>query len=224
MKLILGLGNPGPRYEHTRHNLGYLCLDEWSRAGKRAFHSDKLFDYISLKNAVLIKPTTWMNRSGEAARAALRRWDISESMVVYDDLELPLANLRVRGGGGDGGHNGMKSLFEVLPAADLKRLRLGIGKDPSQNVVDYVLDELAAEELLALKPVISKAVELIDIYINRDFTAVLNEYSKWMKSYSASSAPAGAESPDGNGSDTLTCPGKPQSLQSGSLRNGIISP
>jgi len=199
MKLILGLGNPGPRYQNTRHNLGYLCLEEWSRAHKRSFQSDKLYDYISFKNAVLIKPTTWMNLSGEAARAATRRWDISESLVVYDDLELPIASLRVRGGGGDGGHNGMKSLFEVLPADDLKRLRLGIGKDQSMDAADYVLDELSAEELLAIKPAISKATELIDIYVNRDFTAVLNEYSKWMKSYSASTVRDAETPPDRNG-------------------------
>ena len=199
MKLIIGLGNPGPRYQNTRHNLGYLCLDEWSRARKRAFQTDKLYDYIIFKDAVLIKPSTWMNRSGEAARAALHKWDIDESMVIYDDLELPLASLRVRGGGGDGGHNGMKSLFEVLPADDLKRLRLGIGKDQSVDAADYVLDELTAEELLAIKPVISKATELIDIYINRDFTAVLNEYSKWMKSYSASGVRDAETPPDRNG-------------------------
>jgi PTH1 family peptidyl-tRNA hydrolase len=191
MKLIIGLGNPGPRYQNTRHNLGYLCLDQWGLSHKKGFKVDKLFDYLSIKDCVLIKPTTWMNCSGDAVRAALSRWDISESLVVYDDLELPLASLRVRGGGGDGGHNGMKSLFEVLPADDLKRLRLGIGKDPSLDAADYVLQELPAEDSLAMKPVLSKAVELLDIYLTRDFTAVLNEYSKWMRSYSG---PAGPES------------------------------
>jgi len=189
MKLIIGLGNPGPRYQNTRHNLGYLCLDQWCLAHKKGFKTDKLFDYLSHKDCVMIKPNTWMNCSGDAARAALSRWDISESLVVYDDLELPLASLRVRGGGGDGGHNGMKSLFEGLPADELKRLRLGIGKDPSLDAADYVLQELPAEDSLALKPLLVKAAELLDIYINRDFTAVLNEYSKWMRSYSGTSGP-----------------------------------
>lgn len=195
MKLILGLGNPGSRYQNTRHNLGYLCLDEWCRAHKKAFQTDRLFDYLKFKDTVLIKPTTWMNRSGEAARAALLRWDASECLVVYDDIELPLASLRVRGGGGDGGHNGMKSLFDVLPADDLKRIRLGIGKNPLIDTADFVLEELTAEEMLAMKPVLAKASELIDIYINRDFTAVLNDYSKWMKSYSAPSGPVSGNSP-----------------------------
>lgn len=191
MKLIIGLGNPGPRYRNTRHNLGFLCLDEWSRAHRKSFKSDALYEYLVLRNAVMIKPLTWMNLSGDAAKAASRKWEISESLVVYDDLELPLGAVRVRGGGGDGGHNGMKSLFDVLPADELKRLRLGIGKDPSRDAADYVLDEIPATDKQALEPVIKKAVEFIDIYINRDFTAVLNEFSKWKKSYSG---PLGPES------------------------------
>lgn len=150
-----------------------------------------MFDYLALRNAVMIKPLTWMNLSGNAAKAAARKWDISESMVVYDDLELPLGALRVRGGGGDGGHNGMKSLFEALPADELKRLRIGIGKDLTKDAADYVLEEIPADEHQALEPVMKKAVELIDIYINRDFNAVLNEFSKWKKSYSG---PLGPES------------------------------
>lgn len=189
MKLIIGLGNPGPQYQNTRHNLGFQCLDQWSRAHKKGFKTDKLYDYLATREAVLIKPNTWMNRSGDAARDALRRWDVSESLVVYDDLELPLGSIRVRGGGGDGGHNGMKSLFEVLPAEELKRLRIGIGKDQSLDAADYVLQELPAAESQALMPVLSKAAGFLDVYINRDFSAVLNEYSRWIKSYSGQSGP-----------------------------------
>lgn len=185
MKLILGLGNPGAKYQHTRHNLGFLCLDKWCQIQKKSFKADANYDYIALKDAVLLKPGTWMNRSSEAVRHALKRWDISDSLVVYDDLELPEGTLRVRSGGGDGGHNGIKSLFEVLPANDLKRLRLGIGKDLSMDAADYVLQSFNAEQLEAVAPALDKAVELINLYIHRDFTAVLNEYSKWMKSYSS---------------------------------------
>lgn len=191
MKLILGLGNPGAHYQNTRHNLGFLCLDHWCRTHKKGFISDEHYDYLLFKNAILLKPGTWMNRSGDAVRIALRRWDISESLVVYDDLELPPGSLRIRNGGGDGGHNGIKSLFEILPAQELKRFRIGIGKDESMDAADYVLHDISAAENEVLQPLLNKAVELLNIYIHRDFTAVLNEYSKWMKSYSS---PKGVES------------------------------
>ncbi|NLK49114.1 MAG: peptidyl-tRNA hydrolase, partial [Candidatus Cloacimonetes bacterium] len=146
--------------------------------------SDDLYDYIILKDAVLLKPATWMNRSANAVRPALKRWNISESLVVYDDLELPAGSMRVRSGGGDGGHNGIKSLFEVLPSDTLKRIRLGIDKDTRMDAAEYVLQKIPADQEVLIQPMLEKAVQLLDIYINRDFTAVLNEYSKWKKSYS----------------------------------------
>jgi len=184
VKLILGLGNPTERYQDTRHNLGFMCLDLWCRTHKKRFKSDDLYDYIILKDAVLLKPATWMNRSADAIRPALKRWNISESLVVYDDLELPAGSMRVRSGGGDGGHNGIKSLFEVLPSDTLKRIRLGIDKDARMDAAEYVLQKIPADQEELIQPMLEKAVQLLDIYINRDFTAVLNEYSKWKKSYS----------------------------------------
>ncbi|MDZ4182998.1 MAG: aminoacyl-tRNA hydrolase, partial [Candidatus Cloacimonadaceae bacterium] len=152
MKLIIGLGNIGEDYSHTRHNVGFLCLDEWARARKKSFSADRDFDFIKLDQAVLLKPKTYINLSGMALKIALERWKASEVLVVYDDLELPLADLRIRSGGGDGGHNGMKSLSEVLPYDELKRIRVGIGRDTELDPADYVLRDFTVDELTAIKP------------------------------------------------------------------------
>lgn len=184
MKLILGLGNPGMQYQNTRHNIGFICLDEWARSHKKAFKQDSMFAYIHTPKAVLIKPLTWMNRSGVAAREALRRWDIDQSLVIYDDLELPAGSLRIRNSGTDGGHNGIKSLLEVINGNDLKRFRIGIGREDNSDARDYVLQAPTPAQAEAIQATIGKAVELLDLFIHRDFTAVLNEYSKWKKSYS----------------------------------------
>lgn len=176
------------KYQNTRHNMGFICLDEWARLKGKSFKQDKMFAYLQHPQAVLIKPLSWMNNSATAVREALRRWDIDQSLVIYDDLELPTGVLRLRSGGGDGGHNGIKSLLEVINGNDLKRIRIGIGRGDSTDAKDYVLQAPSLDQMPDLEAAISKAAELLDVYIHRDFTAMLNEYSKWKKSYSAENA------------------------------------
>ncbi len=184
MKLVIGLGNPTAEYANTRHNLGYICLDKWAQQKGKSWSQDTLFDYIQIRSAVLIKPKTWMNRSGLALQEALRRWKISDIMVVYDDLELAPAVLRIRNGGGDGGHNGIKSLFEVKTPDELKRIRIGIGRSTTLEPHEHVLGEMDEAELEILDPALKLAVKLTDTYVKSDFSQVLNEYSNWKKSYS----------------------------------------
>lgn len=193
MKLILGLGNIGSEYEFSRHNAGFLCLELWSQRHQMRFKQGKQFDYLRFRGACLIKPNTYMNRSGLALAAALKRWKISEALVVHDDTELPLASLRVRGGGGDGGHNGIRSLLEVLPAEDLKRIRIGIGRD-GNDMRDYVLDSFSRQELETLRPSLEKSCDFIDEYVSGDFNSVLNAYSVWKRSCSGQTSP-GNKSP-----------------------------
>jgi PTH1 family peptidyl-tRNA hydrolase len=188
MKLVVGLGNLGPEYAQSRHNAGFLSLSDWSAKSRISFKHSILYDFAKCKDAYLIRPNTFMNRSGYALEAAMTKWKIDDVMVIYDDLELPLASIRLRFGGGDGGHNGMKSLSDFYPAADLKRIRIGIGRDDS-DPKDYVLDDFTREELVLLKPVWNKVSELIDIYIKDDFNSVLNAFSKWKKSCSGISVP-----------------------------------
>jgi len=182
--LILALGNHPIRYQNTRHNIGFICLDHWADSHNLGFSSDDLYDYTIFRNVVAIKPKTYMNQSGKALRAALLRWNISESLIIHDDIELQPQDLRVRSGGGDGGHNGLKSLFEVLPPSDLRRIRIGIGRSSSLPVDKYVLQEFEPDELKKYDECINRVSNFLDTYVNRDFNAVLNEYSQYKKSYS----------------------------------------
>lgn len=189
MKLIVGLGNIGDQYHDTRHNVGFLCLDKWAAKRNKSFHGDRLFDYCQIGDTVLIKPNTYMNLSGDALNTALRRWPTDQVLVVYDDIEIPLADLRIRAGGGDGGHNGMKSLFTVMAPSALKRIRVGIGRDEAAVVSDYVLQSFTEDENKAMEPILKKVVEFIDVFVKYDFSMMLNEYSKWKKSYSGAKKP-----------------------------------
>ena len=184
MKLIIGLGNPTREFEHNRHNLGFICLDRWAADKGRKFAKGEIFDYIFMHRAVLIKPRTYMNSSGEAVQKAMACWKITDSMVIYDDIELPTAQIRIRQWGGDGGHNGIKSLLTVIPPEELKRIRIGIGRNKEVEPRDYVLSDILPEEWDLLNPTLDVVGKFIDMYIKYDFNAVLNEYSIWKKSYS----------------------------------------
>ncbi|NLW19005.1 MAG: aminoacyl-tRNA hydrolase [Candidatus Cloacimonetes bacterium] len=196
MKLILGLGNIGEEYQFSRHNSGFMCLDAWAAKRGLKFRHGDLFDFLLHKDTCLIKPNTWMNRSGLALEEALRRWKPSQILAVYDDLEIPLGAIRIRSGGGDGGHNGIKSLLGVLPADQIKRIRIGIGRDDS-DPREYVLEDFSSEELQKLQPVLKQTCEFMDVYIKSDFSTMLNAYSVWKKSCSGD-IQAGNKSPKEN--------------------------
>ncbi len=184
MKLILALGNYPPRYLKTRHNIGFIAMDRWAECHNLNFSRSEFFDYCVFRQAVAIKPRTYMNLSGNALKAAMLKWKIEETMVLHDDIELPRAQLRVRSGGGDGGHNGLKSLFEVLPPADIKRIRIGIGRHPVFPAEKYVLDEFEPDEFTEYDDTLDLVCRFVDAFVRSDFKTVLNEYSTWKKSYS----------------------------------------
>ncbi len=188
MKLVIGLGNPTSEYEKTRHNLGFMCLDKWAVKHNKNWTTGKNFAYITTRSTVLMKPATYMNCSGMALQEAMQKWKASDTLVVYDDLELEPAQIRIRNGGGDGGHNGIASLFTALAPDQLKRIRIGIGKDETKSMSEYVLSEFSDSELEQLKPVIELAVRFVDTFIKYDFNQVLNEYSRWKKSYSVATS------------------------------------
>ena len=194
MRLIVGLGNPGAEYAITRHNLGFMALDLFCSLKKKSFSHDKLYDHLRLAEACLIKPNTYMNLSGKALKRALELWNPTELLVVYDDLELEPAQLRIRNGGGDGGHNGIKSCAEVFPTDELKRIRIGIGRPESQSSSDYVLAEFNDEERKLFSVCLNDVAKLLDTYVFRGYDAMLDEYSKSKKSYS-DAASAGIISP-----------------------------
>lgn len=171
MRLVVGLGNPGPEYEHTRHNVGFDVVDHLARRegllfepahsleryeGPTAFTAARSFE----PDALLVKPLTFMNRSGEVLPALLA-WagaTPAELLIVVDDLDLEPARLRLRPGGGAGGHNGLQSILDTLGTDRVPRLRVGIGR-PRTDAARYVLERFAPEEREALERAVAEAAE-----------------------------------------------------------------
>lgn len=171
MRVVLGIGNPGSQYERTRHNAGFLVLDALARRhalgdwGKRwnALTCDwRVPESLGGERALLVKPQTFVNLSGESAQAVLafHKLQPSDLLVVVDDINLPLGTLRLRPDGSAGGHNGLKDI-EARIGKSYPRLRLGIGK-PANDQVDHVLGAFTAEEQADLTAMIGKAVECIE--------------------------------------------------------------
>ncbi len=148
MKLLVGLGNPGNKYEQTRHNIGFRFLDLLARSEGLCFSTAPRFhaetatwDRPSSERVLLIKPQTFMNHSGESVGSLARYYqvDVGDVFVVYDDLDLPSDKLRIKQGGGHGGHNGLKSLNAHLDSPDYTRIKVGIGRPPHDDVTAWVL-------------------------------------------------------------------------------------
>jgi PTH1 family peptidyl-tRNA hydrolase len=164
MKMVVGLGNPGRKYEHTRHNVGFDVLDELAARGRAAFRRGWLNSAETAKmrwsdeDLVLIKPQTYMNRSGYAVASLMKRRGLKpvDLIVVVDDADLEAGQLRIRKSGSAGGHNGLKSVVEQLGTEDFIRVRVGIGRSATgQDIVDHVLAKFSAEE----KEVMARAVQ-----------------------------------------------------------------
>ena len=182
--LIVGLGNPGDEYADTRHNTGYMILDAFAKASNIVF-SDKRYGYVaetSLKGrkVILLKPTTFMNLSGNAVRYWLNKENIDQQrlLVVVDDVALPLGTLRLKAGGSNGGHNGLGHIQQLI-GQDYARLRVGIGNDfPRGMQVDWVLGHYREEEMKVLSPQMDVAVEEIKSFVLAGINITMNQYNK----------------------------------------------
>jgi len=179
--LIAGLGNPGNEYAHTRHNIGFDVVNAFVQKHKGAFHVGRLAYVAEIKwkgkNFVCICPTTYMNLSGKAVKYWLDKEKVlpENMLVIVDDVALPLIKLRLRPGGSDAGHNGLKSLQEVLGTRDYPKLRFGIGNDyPKGHQSDYVLGKWKKEEEPLVKLKIEKAVETIEAFAVQGITVAMN--------------------------------------------------
>lgn len=173
MKIVLGLGNPGSRYERTRHNVGWLLLDAVAERLRAEFEPGK-GDYWGAaaswrgRRVTLVKPTTFMNLSGNAARQVLRHTGttIDDLLVVVDEIQFPLGRLKITPSGSDGGHNGLASLIEVLDSDRFARLRCGVGNDfPPGRMVDYVLSDFPSEDREVLERMIEDGRDAILLWI-----------------------------------------------------------
>ena len=181
-RLLVGLGNPGLEYRETRHNVGFMVLDRLAADGRAEFRRERSWraEVARVGDLLLCKPQTFMNLSGQAVRAMSDFYKVSpqETLVVLDDLALPLGKLRFRASGSAGGHNGMKSIMERLGTMEVPRLRIGIGDKPGPDAaVDHVLGRFDLEEQPVLEQSLARAVEAIETALAKGFSAAMNSFN-----------------------------------------------
>ena len=185
MKLIAGLGNIGQKYTFTRHNVGFMLVDSIAiNSGLSLKENSRLKCFMTKfsnnnDDYILIKPTTFMNLSGEAVRAVMDYYkiDIKDVLIVYDDISLELGKIRFRASGSDGGHNGIKSVIQHVGTGNIARLKIGIGPQPSIPSEVFVLQNFSNEELDKLKEILSIAKEGIACYFTNGIQEAQNKYN-----------------------------------------------
>lgn len=181
MKLIAGLGNIGSKYTFTRHNAGFMLIDSIALNSNLNFRENSRLKCImaTAGDVLLIKPTTFMNLSGEAVRAVMDYYKIAieDILIVYDDLSLEIGKMRFRPNGSDGGHNGIKSVIQHLGTNDVARLKIGIGPQPNIPSEVFVLQNFSKEELDVLKGTLSRAKEGIAYYFANGMQAAQNKFN-----------------------------------------------
>jgi peptidyl-tRNA hydrolase, PTH1 family len=177
--LIVGLGNPGSAYAHTRHNIGFMVIDELCRRHRVSTVSKSSFEgeLFKMGSHFLLKPTTYMNLSGRSIVAVKNFYKIDEVIVIHDDLDLPFGALRFKSGGGHGGHNGLKSADAAI-SPDYVRVRMGIGKpEHKSQVADYVLHPFSAEEQTKLPEWICKTADAVEMLLENSYSDVASKCS-----------------------------------------------
>ena len=184
MKLIVGLGNPGERYKQTRHNVGFMVLDKLIKQST-VEGWDKKFDsfftkiIIAQKSMILLKPLTFMNVSGHAVQRVKNFYGIDPNniVIIHDDIDLELGKIKLKKGGGDGGHNGLKSIIKLI-GSEFNRIRIGIGRPEKINVSSYVLNDFPKIEVSFLKKIILKSCEGINLLIANEDEECRRLFSK----------------------------------------------
>jgi PTH1 family peptidyl-tRNA hydrolase len=182
--LVVGLGNPGAEYKYTRHNIGFLTADRLAEKLKTAFKTERYGD-VAIgryrgKRFTIVKPNTYMNLSGKAVRYWLEKEKISieNLMVITDDVNLDFGVLRIRPKGSDGGHNGLKSIQELLNTNQYPRLRFGVGKDyPRGAQADYVLGKWTDEQMKQLPEIVEKASDAIVAFAQEGLQRTMNKFN-----------------------------------------------
>ncbi len=185
--MIVGLGNVGREYETTRHNIGFMIVDEVSSKARKKFAPGKGEYFLAEirhggDDVILLKPTTFMNNSGIAVKDAVDRFEIrsEDLLVVYDDFNIPLGKLRIRKGGSDGGHNGVYSIIYHLNDDGFPRLRCGIGTGevaPGRDMADFVLSNFEAEEIPEVSKMVKTATDAVYVFINEGIEIAMNRFN-----------------------------------------------
>jgi len=200
MKLIVGLGNPGSQYEKTRHNAGFLAIDRLARrhlhgvTPKGKFSGVVIEGPIRNERCVLLKPTTYMNKSGQSVAEALGFYKLrveEDVLVLVDDIALPSGQIRLRPGGGAGGHNGLSDIQRALGSDAYPRCRIGIdAKPPFMDQADYVLGKFSPEQWSALEPALERACDAAETFVAEGLQTAMNRYNSKPSSSSESNPPA----------------------------------
>jgi PTH1 family peptidyl-tRNA hydrolase len=184
MRMIAGLGNPGQSYQSNRHNIGFMVIDHYAIHRKMSFKLQRDSYIAKRKSFMLLKPQSYMNLSGDAISEAIGRSD-SELLVICDDIYLPFGEIRLRMAGGDGGHNGLKSIIYALNTDSFYRMRIGVGQPGlSTDLRDHVLEDFTSEEQSKFTALFTFSSKLIDCFTVSGFQSMLNHYSKNKQSYS----------------------------------------
>ncbi len=182
IRLVAGLGNPGPEYAATRHNIGFMVVDQFAAQAGSTWERSTKWDALSAKcgSVLVVKPKSFMNRSGYPLLAIAQFYKIEprEILVVLDDLALPLGRLRLRIRGGPGGHNGLESVIMQFGTEEIPRLRIGIGEAPPEGSVDYVLSRFFEEEKSIVRSAINRAVEAVKCAIDNGLISAMNTVNK----------------------------------------------
>ncbi|HEX6099652.1 MAG TPA: aminoacyl-tRNA hydrolase [Thermoanaerobaculia bacterium] len=185
MKLIVGLGNPGAEYERTRHNVGWMVVEAFARKFRIdiAKHEKNALTgtgRVAGGSVMVAKPVTYMNLSGDAVRLLVNAYleSTDDLIVVYDDIDLPLAKLRIRPSGSAGTHNGMRSIVQMLGTERFPRLRVGIGASDGGRLRDYVLDEFAGDEQPLVDRAIERSVDALLLFARGDLRRAMNEFNR----------------------------------------------
>lgn len=187
MKLIVGLGNPGKEYENTRHNMGFMVIDEFASMidvdfNKEDFKGTYAKFKLDDEDVILFKPMTYMNLSGEAVLAISQFYKIEteDMLIIFDDMAIKPGELRLRLSGSSGGQKGMQNIIDLLKTDEIKRIRVGIG-EPAFDSINHVLGKPTGEEKAKIDIAIKNAANAIKVYLNKDFTAAMNRYSGGLK-------------------------------------------
>ena len=184
MKFIVGLGNPGKKYEYTRHNMGFMAIDLLAEQAqidvdKEVFHGLMGRGRIFNEDIILFKPTTFMNLSGTAVQEVVHYFKIEpeDIVVIFDDMALEPGTIRLRKEGSSGGHKGMQNIIDCLSTEQIKRIRIGIGEPGENDNIDYVLSKPLKDEMPIIEEAIANAVRAVKEMLKSDFDRAMNKYN-----------------------------------------------
>lgn len=185
MKLVVGLGNPGVQYARNRHNVGFMLLDrlaarEHAQFSRKRFNAKFCETILEGEHVLLFKPQTYMNLSGNAVGkfASFYHVSMDQILIVYDDLDLPLGRLKLRGGGGAGGHHGMESVIRIFGNDEIPRLRIGIGRPDSHADVAHVLGDFSSDETRVLDEVLDRGEQAVRVWLSGGITKAMNQFNR----------------------------------------------